>query len=221
MRALLLAVALGLLTVKAQAGEWTERCRAEAQRGLTAACQQALQASPRNPELHALLGEAYFAGSFYGEGLQSLRDAIALSGGRPEYRYRFAGYAALINEYAQAVDELEKLVADMPDHIRAWSLMADCYRYMKNGPQSLRASRRAAELGDPAEAYALASRFSNGDGVARNGREEQRWLERAARGGYVAAMQDLALLYETGRPGIPADPGKRRYWLDAASKALN
>jgi len=218
---LLAAAMLAVLPAQAPAQDWATRCRQEAGRGLTAACQKALEASPRDPEMHALLGQAYFAGGFYGEGLQSLREAIDTSGGAPDYRYRFAGFAALINEFAQASDELEKVVAARPKDAKAWSLLADCYRFMKNGPQSLRATRRAAELGDAAEAYALAARYAEGDGIARDNREERRWLERAARGGYVAAMQDLAAFYAAGRPGIPPDPAKQHYWEDAARKATD
>lgn len=210
---------LPLLAMPAAAQDWPARCRAEAPRGLTSACEKALESSPRDPELHALLGQAYFAVSFYGEGLQAFREAIAASNGAPEYRYRFAAYASLINEYVLAADELELTVAARPKDIKAWTLLADCYRYMKDDAKALRAGRAAAELGDAAEAYALAARFATGQGVARDPKEELRWLERSARSGYVAAMQDLARFYADGRPGVPADATKQRQWEDAARAA--
>ena len=219
MRTLAAATFLLLLGAPAAAQDWAARCRAEAPRGITAGCEKALERDPRNPELHALLGEAYFAVSFYGEGLQSLREAIEASNGAPEYRYRFAAYASLINEYVQATDELELVVAQRPKDVKSWSLMADCYRYMKNDAKALRASQAAADLGDAAEAYALADRFATGKGVTRDPKAELRWLEASARSGYVAAMQDLAQLYRDGRPGIPADPAKVRYWDDAIRAA--
>lgn len=219
MRLFAVALSLLFLAAPASAQDWTTRCRAEAPRGMTAACEKALEREPRNPELHALLGEAYFAVSFYGEGLQALREAIAASNGAPEYRYRFAAFASLVNEYVQAADELELVVAARPRDVKSWSLMADCYRYMKNDAQALRASRAAAELGDAAEAYALADRFATGRGVARDPQEELRWLEKSARSGYIAAMQELASFYADGRPGIPADSTKQRYWENAARAA--
>lgn len=219
MRSAGIAVCLALLAVPAAAQDWAGRCRADASRGVTESCEKALESDPRNPELHALLGEAYFAVSFYGEGLQALREAITVSGGAPDYRYRFAAFASLINEYAQAADELELAVAQRPEDVRSWSLMADCYRYMKNDAKALRATRAAADLGDAAEAFALADRFATGQGVSRNPKEELRWLETSAGGGYVAAMQALAELYKAGRPGIPPDPARQRHWDEAASKA--
>lgn len=215
-------VALGLLglALPAAAQDLTASCRAEAQRGLTKACEAAIAQQPRDPALHALLGEAHFASGLYGEGLKAFRQAIAVSNGKAEYRYLFAGYAALINDYPQAAAELELLVKATPDHVKAWSLLADCYRYMKDKPQAVRASRRAAELGDAAEAYALGVRYGSGDGVPADMREELRWLERAAQSGYVAAMQELARLYAEGRPGLPPDPAQQGRWEDAARKAM-
>src|SRR3546814_16534787 len=121
-------------------------------------CETALETRPHDPELHALRGEAYFASGFYGEGLQSLQAAIEASGGSADYRYRFAGFAALINEFAKATDELERVVATRPVDVRAWALLAVCYRFMKDDARTVHAGRRAAELGDAAEAYALAAR---------------------------------------------------------------
>jgi len=194
-------------------------CRSEAERGLTAACERAIVAYPQDAELHALLGQAYFASGFYPEGLQALRQAIRVSKGDPSYRYRFAGFAALVNEYPQAIKELELAVQTTPDDVRLWGLLATCYRYIKDVPQALLAGRRAAELGDPAEAYAMAGRYTSGDGVPVNPGEELRWLEKAAKGGYIAAMLDLARLYADGRPGIPPDPARYKYWKDKARRS--
>ncbi len=219
MRFLAAVAFLLLFAAPAMAQDWAARCRAEASRGITAGCEKALERDPRNPELHALLGEAYFAVSFYGEGLESFREAIAASGGDPEYRYRFAAFASLINEYVQATDELELAVAARPKDVKSWTLMADCYRLMKNDAGAFRASRAAADLGDAAEAYALAARFGAGKGVARDPKEELRWLEISAQRGYIAAMEDLVQFYKDGRPGIPADAARQRYWEDAVRKA--
>jgi len=217
-RHLLPAIAALLLAFPAFAQGGMEdapaQCRSAAERGETAACERAIAAWPQDAELHALLGQAYFASGFYPEGLQAFRQAIRVSKGNPAYRYRFAGFAALVNEYPQAAKELELAIASKPDDVRFWTLLASCYRYMKDEPQALRAGRRAAELGDPAEAYAMAGRYTSGDGVAINPAEELRWLEKAAKGGYIAAMLDLARLYADGRPGIPPDPARYRYWKE-------
>lgn len=200
------------------AGEYVEACRDEAQRGLTTACQKAITANPKDAELHALLGHAYFASGFYAEGLQALQEAITVSKGAPAYRYRYAGFAALINEYPKAAAELELTVVDEPRNLKAWTLLADCYRYMKDKPQALRAGRKAAELGDPAESYLLAERYNSGDGVSVDAAEELRWLERSAKAGYAAAIQDLVRFYADGRPGMPPDAAKRNYWQRKAKK---
>src|SRR3546814_4779106 len=110
-------------------------------------CETALETRPHDPELHALRGEAYFASGFYGEGLQSLQAAIEASGGAADYRYRFAGFAALINEFTQATDELERVVAVRPQDVRAWALLAVCYRFMKDDARALhRSEEHTSEL---------------------------------------------------------------------------
>lgn len=220
MRLWLPVLLLLLAALPASAEDYAALCRSEAQRGQIKPCQKAIAATPRDPELHALLGHAYFANGLYLEGLDALRTAIAKSNGAPAYRYRFAGFAALVNEYEQAARELELAVSDDANDVKAWALLADCYRSLKDQPQVLRASQHAAELGDPAEAYLLGMRYGNGDGVPADYKEEQRWLEKAARGGHVGAMQELALLYLTGRPGIPPSHAKQKYWDDAARKAV-
>lgn len=212
-------ILLLLVAMPAGAEDYAALCHAEAQRGQIKACEKAIAATPMDPELHALLGHAFFAKGLYQEGLQALRLAIRKSHGSPSYRYRFAGFAALVNEYAQAAEELELAVKDDANDVKAWSLLADCYRSLKDQPQVLRTSRQAAELGDPAEAYLLGMRYGNGDGLPADYKEEQRWLEKSARSGHVGAMQELALLYSTGRPGIPPNHTKQKYWEDAARKA--
>lgn len=214
----LVLVPVLLACLPAAAQDHAAACREEAQRGLTESCLKAVAAAPQDPELQALLGHAYFASGFYTEGLQALREAIAVSKGAPAYRYRYAGFAALINEYPKAAAELELAVADEPGNLKAWTLLADCYRYMKDRPQALRAGRKAAELGDPAEAYILATRYNSGDGVGIDPKEELRWLERAAKAGYAAAIQDLVRYYADGRPGVPPDTVKRDYWQRKAKK---
>jgi TPR repeat protein len=213
-----LGLVLSLLSLSAAAQDDAALCREEAQRGQVTACQKAITAMPRDPELHALLGQAYFASGLYHDGLQALRNAVIASNGATEHRYRYAGFAALINEYPKAAQELELAVAAEPGHLKAWMLLADCYRYMKKKPEAQHAGRMAAELGDPAEAYILAHRYNSGEGVKVDPAEELRWLERSAKSGYVAAIQDLVRFHTDGRPGIPPDAAKRDYWQRKAKK---
>ncbi|QDO98624.1 sel1 repeat family protein [Ferrovibrio terrae] len=213
-----LGLILSLLTLSAAAQDYTALCREEAQRGQVQACQKAIAVTPRDPDLHALLGQAYFASGLYNQGLKALREAVITSNGATEHRYRYAGFAALINEYPKAAQELELIVAAEPGHLKAWTLLADCYRYMKNRPDANRAGRKAAELGDPAEAYILAVRYNSGEDIKVDPAEELRWLERSAKAGYAAAIQDLVRFYADGRPGMPPDATKRDYWQRKAKK---
>lgn len=61
---------------------------------------------------------------------------------------------------------------------------------------------KAADRGDTASQFVLATYFDRGDVVARNPSEALRWLRLSARGGYGPAQVRLAELYENGVPGV-------------------
>jgi len=78
--------------------------------------------------------------------------------------------------------------------------------------------RAAALSGDPAAAYEVAMRFSDGHGVPANNAEAALWLERAAKQGLPPAQFRLGGLYEKGL-GVKKDLAKARdLYLAAANK---
>jgi localization factor PodJL len=78
--------------------------------------------------------------------------------------------------------------------------------------------RAAALSGDPAAAYEVAMRFSDGHGVPANNVEAALWLERAAKQGLPPAQFRLGGLYEKGL-GVKKDLTKARdLYLAAANK---
>jgi localization factor PodJL len=80
------------------------------------------------------------------------------------------------------------------------------------------ALRAAALSGDPAAAYEIASRYSEGRGVAQNSEEAARWFERAAKQGLAPAQFRLGGLYEKGI-GVKKDlAAARDLYLAAAGK---
>jgi localization factor PodJL len=82
------------------------------------------------------------------------------------------------------------------------------------GGPSLRA---AALAGDAAAQYEVGVRFADGRGVAQNGEEAARWLDRAAKGGFAPAMFRLGALYEKGA-GVKKDLAARDHYRAAAEK---
>jgi localization factor PodJL len=60
-------------------------------------------------------------------------------------------------------------------------------------------------------------RFADGRGVAQNGEEAARWLDRAAKGGFAPAMFRLGALYEKGA-GVKKDLAAARDHYRAAAE---
>ncbi|MGZ5828914.1 MAG: hypothetical protein ACXWJW_10285 [Xanthobacteraceae bacterium] len=78
----------------------------------------------------------------------------------------------------------------------------------------------AAEAGDPAAAYEVATRFADGRGVALNPEAAALWFERAARGGLVPAIFRLGGAYEKG-VGIKKDLSRARELYTVAAEHGN
>jgi localization factor PodJL len=80
------------------------------------------------------------------------------------------------------------------------------------------ALRAAALAGDAAAQYEVGIRFADGRGVAQNGEEAVRWLDRAAKAGSAPALFRLGGLYEKGI-GVKKDlVASRDHYRAAADK---
>jgi localization factor PodJL len=76
----------------------------------------------------------------------------------------------------------------------------------------------AAQAGEPAAAYEVATRYAEGRGVPQNLPAAAVWYERAARGGLAPAMFRLGALYEKGNGVAKNLKEARRYYLAAADR---
>jgi localization factor PodJL len=85
------------------------------------------------------------------------------------------------------------------------------------GPLSL---RQAAAGGDARAQYAIAVRYAQGQGTARDLTEAVHWLERAAGAGLAPAQYRLAAMYERGQ-GVAKDLGRAQSWYQAAAEKGN
>ncbi|TRL42943.1 peptidoglycan-binding protein [Rhizobium straminoryzae] len=76
----------------------------------------------------------------------------------------------------------------------------------------------AAAAGNPQALFEVATRFSEGHGVAADAQEAARWYRMAADRGYPPAQYRLGSLYEKGN-GVVRDLGQARLLYEAAAKA--
>jgi putative methionine-R-sulfoxide reductase with GAF domain len=72
-------------------------------------------------------------------------------------------------------------------------------------------ARKRAELGDPYEQVALATRYATGEGVPQDYSLALRWYLRAAEQGHVGAQDTLGAYYWLGH-GAPKDVSKAYFW---------
>jgi hypothetical protein len=78
-------------------------------------------------------------------------------------------------------------------------------------PLNLDEVRKRAELGDPYEQVALATRYAMGEEVPQDYAMAMRWFLRAAEQGHAGAQDTLGAYYYLGR-GAPKDVMKAYFW---------
>jgi TPR repeat protein len=77
----------------------------------------------------------------------------------------------------------------------------------------------SAELGHEKAMCLLGTMYLMGQGIAENGREALRWLEKSRELGYEESVSVLGMAYATGKAGIKIDLEKGREMLaDAAER---
>lgn len=85
------------------------------------------------------------------------------------------------------------------------------------GPESL---RLAAVKGDPTAQFIVASRYLEGNGVAKDYAMAASWYRKAADQGLAPAQYRLATLYERGK-GLPRDLAAAAIWYERAAEKGN
>ncbi len=78
-------------------------------------------------------------------------------------------------------------------------------------PSDLEGVRKRAEVGDPYEQVALATRYATGETVPQDYSMAVRWYLRAAEQGHVGAQDALGSYFWMGR-GVPKDVTKAYFW---------
>lgn len=104
------------------------------------------------------------------------------------------------------------------DSVRTGAVASGVAAYeQSNYEVAYRALLPAAEQGDAAAQYYIASMFRFGKGVKRDRQQSVHWYRRAARQGYAPAQLDLGLKYIKGC-GVSMDQVQAYKWLDLAAK---
>ena len=193
MRICFLALLLAALPGTIQAQDAITRCGSLMPQAAITPCAEAQRAAEQDARLWRPLAAALFQADRVLESFAAYRQALRQEPADAQLHYEFAGRLVLSNEFEAGVREAEAALQLDPGLLPAWRLLATSYRYMKQPDKAIAASRRAAELGDANEAYALAHAYAEGaDGLPRDAATARTWLQRAATAGHAAARQELA-----------------------------
>ncbi len=132
--------------------------------------------------------------------------------------YDLAGALAFIRRYAEAIDAVERAIALDDSDARFYELAAVSHQQLSQFSEAFEATRRGAELGDIKAMYTLAGMYEHGRGTESSDPHARRWLERAADGGHLGAMDAMIRVYRDGLYGQPRNLERAAEWqarLDA------
>lgn len=172
-------------------------------------------------------------GSTVGKALLATTTAVVLVGGGAA---GIMGYQRLVEEgsaipglpspggpalAASAVSPTEITIAPPAEEAQAESqaLYEQALPLIESGDaEGVRLMSRAANLGLPQAQFGMARLYETGDaGVTADPTEARRWTERAARGGEIRAMHNLALYLFEGAGG-ERDQAQALRWFEAAAE---
>jgi hypothetical protein len=142
---------------------------------------------------------------------------VALTPDDAEAWFGYAAAAATFWDYHAAVAPIRRALQLAPDHRLALRVAVLVFRAAGEARDALAALAHGAELGDDVMMADLADAYARGIGTAADAPAARLWLTRAAARGHVGAMEQLAALYRSGAPGIPADAAAATSWSERAA----
>jgi TPR repeat protein len=191
-------------------------CARTARDGNIAACAAAVAADPADLDSRRNLAFAYLAVNDRDACLAVHRAIVALTPDDAEAWFGYAAAAATFWDYHAAVAPIRRALQLAPDHRLALRVAVLVFRAAGEARDALAALAHGAELGDDVMMADLADAYARGIGTAADAPAARLWLTRAAARGHVGAMEQLAALYRSGAPGIPADAAAATSWSERA-----
>ena len=132
----------------------------EAESALT----RALSAVPSLAKARATLGLVYMGQGRNQEAAQTLAEAVSLGENDVGIRLKLAVAYLKLRELSGAIDTLERVLADFPDHGRAHLLLAMCYASTERHDEANSHAARAEALGESIQALQSRLRRRRGGG---------------------------------------------------------
>lgn len=212
------ALALAFSDTPVWAETAVERCAKTAKDGEVAPCQQALLENAGDLAIRRHLALAYLASNdalsayrIYDEIRQQLPDDA-------KAQFDYAAALATFHDFELAAEPIRAAMRLAPDNLTTLQLAAIIFGQVRHYDEAFAAVRRAAELGETVQMFALARYYEQGIGVTPDPRAARGWYERAAAAGHIGAMMALADLYAEGRLGVTPDLDRAEAWAMRARR---
>ena len=100
----------------------------------------------RSPAMHFQRGTACSRAGQLAEAIAAYRQCVALDATFPHARYHLAVALGDVEQYDEAVDWLQQVMADEPEHAEAWNSLGYCYSRLGQPTQALSAYEHAIAL---------------------------------------------------------------------------
>ncbi|MHA1537346.1 MAG: tetratricopeptide repeat protein [Alphaproteobacteria bacterium] len=197
----------------------TANCHRENGRPGLEACRRALRANPKDQGLHQRLGYLYLNLGLYQESVDVFRAMTKKWPGSWRAHYDLATVYSYIRAYTYALPAIEAAVKRNSRSIDALTLAVVIYRNLKRNEDAFALALRAAGLGDIGSMAVTSYNYEAGIGTAKDAGKAVHWLERAARGGHVGAMNQMSALYLNGGLGVKPDEEKAKMWAAKSRQA--
>jgi tetratricopeptide (TPR) repeat protein len=173
---------------------------------------------------HDLVSRKYLAFAFLsvndaGNCFRVHDEIAALAPDDPDSHFGYAAALATFGRYTDAAGFVRTALRLNPDDLPTLRLAALVFELSGHDHEAFAAFSRGAELGDRLLMFDLAMRYASGRGTDADPPVSLRWLERAAEGGHVMAMEMIRDIYRDGHGGIAPDAARAAFWAERARAA--
>lgn len=174
-------------------------------------------------EMRSLAKRLMYDGQ-YGEAINTYQTIADATANNARSHYDLAAAMSFIQMYAGALVPLQHARLLQPDNGKFHALAALIHLQLHQPQQALSASVAGAKLGDTRAMFTLVEMYHEGRGTVPDPRVALAWLQRAARGGHLGALDMLVGLYTRGGSGpdalpVTPDPTLAASWQQQLTKA--
>lgn len=221
-RVLPVLAGLGLVMVtvtSVRAETWAERCAVEWVRGESASCEKAIAENARDLRSRHNLAGAFIVRGDNRRLLKAYEEITLVTPNDPMAHFNYGSTAGTLRYYQIAITALHRAIGLKPDFVEAHLVLSMAFDKLGQHAEAAEAKLKAAEFGEITAMYEVAEYYARSTGTPGNERKAFAWMERAANGGHIGAMERMAEIYFHGQLRQTRDPRRGELWRQKAQDA--